>query len=108
MTIFPIGQNNVSTKVGPAGYTAGSGSLVLISGGGGGFPVLPAGQYLKVSVLPAAQAYLPSISSTSYTIFKVTGISGDTLTLAGSLEGTSDQNFAANDVVEMRATAGYW
>jgi hypothetical protein len=36
----------------------------------------------------------------------VTGISGDILTIAGAIEGTTDRNYAIGDVVRFNATAG--
>ena len=47
------------------------------------------------------------MSSYDFTIFKVDGVAGDTLPLAGTLEGTVDHNYVVGDVVEMRMTAGY-
>lgn len=104
--LFEVPVNNASTKVGISGYTAGSGALVLISGGGAFFPTLNPGDFLKVTVIQVAFAYVPSAPTSTYTIFKVTGVSGDTLTIDSTLEGTTDRNYAYLDVVEIRSTAG--
>lgn len=103
---FEVPVNNASTKVGISGYTAGSGSMVLILGGGAFFPSLSGNQFLKVTVIQSAFAYVPAAPTSTYTIFKVTGVSGDTLTIDSTLEGTTDRNYAYLDVVEIRTTAG--
>lgn len=104
MTDFPLTPNNVSSKVGPAGYTAASGTLALVAGDGAKFPTLTAGQWLRVTVIRRAVAYSPVATSSDYTIFKVTGKSGDHLTIDSAIEGTTDRNYAADDVVECRLT----
>lgn len=98
--------NNVSSKIGVAGYTAGSGSIVLQSGGGAQFPPPTSPNYYRVTVIQAALAYSPTASSSSYTIFPVTSVSSDTLTIGLPLDGTSDRNYVQGDVVEIRETAG--
>jgi hypothetical protein len=40
------------------------------------------------------------------TIYKAAAVPGDTLTIAGPIEGTTDRNDAPGDVVEVRVTAG--
>lgn len=104
--LFEVPVNNASTKVGISGYTAGSGSMLLVLNGGTFFPALGVGQFYKVTVIQAAFAYVPSAPVSTYTIFKVTGVSGDTLTIDSTLEGTTDRNYAYLDVVEIRVTAG--
>jgi hypothetical protein len=106
MPSLSILKNNVSTTVGPTGYVAGSGSLTLAPGGGSAFPSLSAGQYLRVTVIQAAFARVPSASPSTFTIFKVTAVAGDVLTIGGTFEGTLDRSYTAGDVVEMRLTAG--
>jgi spore coat polysaccharide biosynthesis protein SpsF (cytidylyltransferase family) len=106
MAVFAVPKNNVSTTVGPTGYVAGSGSLTLVPGGGSAFPALSAGQFARVTVIRAAFAQVPSAGSDTYTVFKVTGVAGDVLTIGGTLEGTLDRGYTAGDIVEMRITAG--
>jgi hypothetical protein len=106
MPALSVLKNNVSTTVGPTGYVAGSGSLTLAPGGGSAFPSLAVGQYLRVTVIRAAFARVPSASPSTFTIFKVTAIAGDVLTIGGTFEGTLDRSYTAGDVVEMRLTAG--
>lgn len=106
VSTFATPVNNVSTTIALGGYTSGSGSLTLTSGGGGIFPALVAPNYYRVTVIQSGSAYLPSAGSGVYTIFKVTAVTGDVLTIAGTLDGTTDRNYVAGDVVEMRAVAG--
>lgn len=42
-----------------------------------------------------------------WSIFKITGITGSNLTISSAIEGTADQNFAVNSLVQMLITAGY-
>ena len=105
-TVFAAPANNVSTTVGTAGYTAGAGSLILATGGGALFPTLSGGQFYRVTVCQVAFAYSPTASTSNYTIYKATGKSTDTLTGLSVLEGTTDRNYAAGDIVEVRVTAG--
>ena len=98
--------NNASSKVGISGYTAGSGSMLLILNGGTFFPALGVGEFYKVTVIQSAFAYVPSAPISTYTIFKVIAVSGDTLTIDSVLEGTVDRNYSYLDVVEIRVTAG--
>src|SRR5512135_2181617 len=104
--LFDTHVDNVSTKVGVSGYTAGSGSMVLVLNGGLFFPALGTGEFYKITVIQAAFAYVPSAPVTTYTIFKVTSVSGDTLTIDSAIEGTTDRDYDYLDVVEIRVTAG--
>src|SRR5690348_12659211 len=100
-TNFAQQPNNVSAKVGSAGYTAASGKLTLATGDGAKFPALTGSQWLRVSVVRAAVAYSPTADpSSDLTVFKVTAVTGDDLTIGGVLESTADRNYAAGDVVE--------
>lgn len=105
-TSFAQTANDVSTFVGPLGYTAGTGVLALASGGGSKFPALAPGSWYRVTVVEALYAYSPLATKNNYTIFDVTAVSGDVLALGGPLEGTTDRPYAAGDVVEVRVTAG--
>ena len=106
-TNFAQQPNNVSARVGSAGYTAASGKLTLATGDGAKFPTLTGSQWLRVSVVRAAVAYSPtSDPAGDLTVFKVTAVTGDDLTIAGVLEGTTDRDYAAGDVVECRLTGG--
>lgn len=106
VTTFATPLNNVSSKIGASGYTAGSGTIVLSSGGGAQFPNPVSPNYYRITVIAAAFAYVPTASSANYTIFPVTAVSSDTLTIGAPLDGTSDRNYAEGDVVEIRETAG--
>lgn len=106
-TSFAAAPNNVSAKVGSSGYIAGSHSLTLRSGDGAKFPALTAGAWLRVTVVRAPVAYSPSAALSDYTVYKVTAVAGDVLTLDPTpLDGTSDRNYADGDVVECRWTKG--
>jgi hypothetical protein len=107
-TSFAKTPNNVSAKVGPSGYTAGSSTLTLVAGDGAKFPELADGAWLRVTLIRAAVAYSPAADpAEDLTIRKVTAIAGDVLTIEdGTLEGTLDRNYASGDVVECRVTGG--
>jgi hypothetical protein len=80
--------------------------LTLAAGGGAMFPSLSAGQWYRITVIQWQKAYSPSATIVNYTIYRATAVSGDTLTIAGPIEGTTDRNNALGDVVEVRVTAG--
>lgn len=104
-TLFAATANNVSTKLAQA-YSPGSGFLHVTAGDGALFPS-PGSTFLRVTVVKAGKAYSPKLTSDQYTIFKVTAVVGDALTISGTLDGTTDTNsFGLLDVVEMRVTAG--
>lgn len=109
-TNFAVSFNNASSTVGTNGYTTGSGSLTLTTGGGARFPALTSGQIMRVTVSQAAYAYSPTATTANYTIYTATGISGDTITglALSTSEGQTqvDRNYSAGDVVEIRVTAG--
>jgi hypothetical protein len=95
-----------------SGYTAGSGSVALAAGSGAilaakltaaGFPAISASAPLRVTLITAASY---RTAAETLTILKVTGLSGDTLTGATAIEGTTDRDYAAADVAECRWTAG--
>jgi hypothetical protein len=80
------------------------------SSGGTSLALLP-GQGLKVTALPTR---VTVVTAGTYgtlnellTIFGVTGVSGDTLTITGPLEGTTDRGYIAGDYADLRVTAGY-
>lgn len=78
-------------------HTAGSGSLVLSSNVfGSTFPIM-------VTVITAGSY---QTSAESLVIYTATGVTGSTLTGVTATEGTTDQNFAAGSIVELRWTAG--
>lgn len=99
MTQFYTARNNARTTL-ASGYTAGAGSLVVTDG-----TVFGSTWPAKVTVITAA-----SYGSTSevLTVFSVTGRSGNTLTGVAAAEGTTDQDFAAGAIVEMRPTAAHF
>jgi hypothetical protein len=78
---------------------------------GGVSLVLRPGQGGKVAVVPTR---ITVVTATTYgtsaellTIFGVTDVTGDTLTITGPIEGTLDRNYAAGDYADLRVTAGY-
>lgn len=110
---FSVPGNNISTVIGPGGYTAGSGRLTLTYLGGSFFsanPFLgsppPAGYFYRVTVTQARYAGVANPPTSAYTVYKATGVTGDTLTIAGAIENTTDRSYAAGDLVEVRMTAG--
>lgn len=110
-TVFSTPGNNVSTIVGPGGYTAGSGQLLLANSGGSLFSRNPlpsgSGQHYRVTVIKKQYANYTNAPISSYTIYKATAINGDLLTLSyPPIEGTTDQSYSYRDVVEIRLTAG--
>jgi collagen type VII alpha len=78
-------------------YTAGSGSLTVSSASS--FGTLTGGQYLRVST------YHSGIS-TPVSILKVTAITGNVLTVAGTLDGYPDLNLAVGDTVAVVPCSG--
>lgn len=106
MSDFPKLSNNATGFVGTAGYTAGSGTLTLRTGGGERFPALTEGEWFAVTVIRAPMAYSPAATEDDYTIFEVLAVDGDVLTLGDTLEGTTDRNYLAGSVVQIRTTAG--
>jgi hypothetical protein len=104
-TNFAVPVNNVSTTL-QSNYTSGSGTLALASGTGSRFPALTGSQFYRVTVIKSGVAYNPYVTSLQYSVYKATAISGDNLTVTATLDGTSDQNYSAGDVVEVRVTSG--
>ena len=99
MTTFKPHPNNVSTCL-AAPYTAGSGALVLEAGTGVKFgTVFP----LTVTVIRAETYGTPDEFSV---VFNVTARTGDTLTISGAIEGTTDHDFVVEDRVDVRWTDG--
>lgn len=94
VTSFAKPFNNVATTVAAGGYTAGSGTLNVVSTSG---MSLSAGQWLRVSTFHAG---------VPVAILRVTSIAGTALTVSGAVDGTVDGSLSAGDPVEMRITAG--
>jgi hypothetical protein len=98
-TQFSTFVNNTYATLATGGHTSGSGSLVLTAGQGAQFgSTFP----FRVTVVTAGTY---GTTAETLTIFSVTGRSTDTLTVS-VVEGSTDRNYAAGDVVEMRWTAG--
>jgi hypothetical protein len=102
-TNFATPVNNATTTI-ASSYTSGSGTMTVANGAV--FPNPSAPAFLRVTVIQAGVAYSPLATSSNYTIYKVTGVSGNVLTIGSTLEGTTDRNYSAGDVVQSRATAG--
>src|SRR4051812_44937443 len=90
ITTFHRAINNVSTKV-AAPRATGTPSIVVDDGTpfGSTFPL----------IATAAR------SGAVLAIFEVTARSGNTLTVSGAIEGTTDADLRAGDTLEMRPTA---
>jgi len=98
-TIFRPHPNNVSTCL-AAPYTAGSHTLALDAGTGVKFgTVFP----LTVTVIRASTYGTPDEFSI---ILNATARNGDTLTISGPIEGTTDHDFVVDDRVDVRWTDG--
>jgi hypothetical protein len=98
--VFYTPINNVAGLQLASPRSAGGTSLVLLPGQGGRVTALPT----RVTVVTAGSY---GTSAEVLTIFGVTGVSGDTLTISGPLEGTTDRGYAAGDYADLRVTAGY-
>lgn len=93
MPTFHKPINDVSTTVAAPGYTHGSGSLSVATGTGPLFGTT----FPLIVVAVRSEAIL--------SILEVTGRVGDTLTVLGAIEGTTDVDLLTGDTVEMRPTA---
>ena len=89
-------SNNATSKL-ASGITAVSTTLTLASGTGVLFPTIAGSQYFKCT--------LSNVAGTITEIVKVTGRTGDVLTVVRAQEGTSAYAFSLDDKVELRATA---
>lgn len=78
-------------------YSNSDTTLVLTTGHGARFPDAAGDKYFFATVLN---------TSNNLEIIKVTARSGDTLTVQRAREGTTAQNIAQNDRIELRVTAG--
>lgn len=82
----PINQASVVLA---SDHTSGDGQLVVVD----------------ATVLGSPSASSPVKLSSGPCIFSVTGVTGNTLTVSGMLEGSSDQDLAAGARAEVRLTA---
>jgi hypothetical protein len=98
--MFYTPVNNVAGLQLASPRSVGGLSLVLLPGQGARVAVWPT----RVTVITAGTY---GTLTESLTIFGVTAVNGDTLTLVGPLEGTVDNNYAAGDYADLRVTAGY-
>lgn len=87
--------NNVATTL-AADISATAGSLSVASGTGSRFPTLVAGQYYYATLIS---------SDKRLEIVKVTGRTGDLLTITRAQENTHAMEFFAGSKVELRITA---
>jgi len=104
------GNQYLQTVTLGAGYTAGSGTMTLTGGDGAKLPA--SGNFW----IRQTQLSIPS-QSALLNILKVTARSGDTLTVVGGQDGTTDQNIAngtemawvlsASALTELIAAPGY-
>ena len=93
--------NNVAGLTLAAAYTAGTSSTFQLSAGASLLPAPP----FRITVVTAGTY---QTSSETLTIYEVTAVAGEVLTVGVSspIEGTTDRNFAIGDRVDLRLTAG--
>jgi hypothetical protein len=89
MPVFHTPINDVSTTL-AADHTIGDNQLVVIDATKFGTPTTSN----------------PVRACVASSIYSITGVSGNTLTIGGTLEGTSDQSHLVGTTVEVRLTAG--
>ena len=89
--------NNASTTL-ASGITNSATSLTVTSGNGAKFPNPTGSDYFMCT--------LQGASGSPIEIVKVTARSTDTFTIVRAQEGTTASAFSANDIVELRVTAG--
>ena len=89
--------NNASTIL-ASGITNSATSLTVQTGNGAKFPNPTSPDYFMCT--------LQGVSGTPIEIIKVTARSTDTFTIVRAQEGTTASAFNANDIVELRVTAG--
>src|SRR5512135_724987 len=105
-TAFAVAANNVTCIVGPGGYTAGSGTLTVAAGQGSKFPALTGDQFYRITVVNAAYAFSPAVTTDNLTIFRASSLVTDTFGSVLAIEGTTDRNYSAGDSVGVNVTAG--
>ena len=71
-------------------------SLTLASGQGANFPSLSSGEYFYATLINTAN---------QLEIIKVTGITGDVMTIVRAQEGTTNRTYVVGDRIEQRITA---
>lgn len=89
--------NNASTLL-ASGITASATTLTVVVGNGSQFPNPTGNNYFMATI--------QSITNSDREIVKCTARSGDVLTIVRAQEGTTAYAFNANDVIELRVTAG--
>jgi hypothetical protein len=105
-TVFTVPANNVRSTLG-ARHLTGAGTLEVKSGEGSLFGTPSPAAPIRVTVARANTLVNDEVAqSSTFTIFKATGRSGDILTGVTAIEGTADRDYARNDPVRMTITAG--
>lgn len=97
MTTQLLFANNASSTLAQS-ITGSTVAIALAPGTGALFPVPASGQ--------AFMATLTDTLRTKFEVVKVTGVIGDTLTVARGKEGTAPLSWAAGDLIANSATAG--
>lgn len=98
--------NNATSSL-AAPHQNGSGTLVLKTGEGSRFGAPTPDAPIRVTVAARSTLVNGQVAATStQTIFRVEGRTGDTLTGLTAIEGTTDQNFLKLDPVASLITAG--
>jgi hypothetical protein len=94
-TPIPNAQSTLASA-----YTAGSGSMTLTSATS--FGTLTGGEFLRISAFAAdATAGTPCLGR-----WKVTAISGNVLTISGTLDGFADVNLPSNSIIAVTVNDG--
>lgn len=91
MTFAKPVENAYSTLT--SAYVAGSGGMTLVSASR--FGTLTGSEYLRISAYPANAV----VGTPALVHLKATAISGNTLTIDGALDGTTDQNLPAGTII---------
>lgn len=88
-------SNNAATTL-TAGIADTDNTVAVVSAAG--FPTLGASDYFIATIISA-------LNPASLEVVRVTGVSGNTLSITRAQEGTIARSFDTNDVVELRVTA---
>jgi hypothetical protein len=114
ISVFGSACNQLSTTLASA-HASGSGTLVMATGYGarlaaeltaGGMPSISGAAPIRVSVVAPGHGADAPILPAYRTIFRATGLAGDTLTGCTAIEGTTDRAYAVGSAVRFNLTAG--
>jgi hypothetical protein len=114
ISVFGTCLNQISTTLASA-HASGSGTLVMATGYGArlaaeltaeGLPLISGTAPIRVSVVAPGHGADAPILPGFRTIFRATGLTGDTLTGCTAIEGTTDRAYAIGSAVRFNLTAG--